>query len=255
MKRRSSYKRTFLDKHGPDGALLVKAVGQALLPTGLSFVMFLLVGTQKLGLDGWRLLLFTLGCTLTLGALAVFLSLKLGTAAGAGATLVYMGGETTPYEEQFSEEQAMVMQSRFQEALDSFEHRLATSPGEPRVRIAAADLYGTHGKNPTRAAELYREVQRIPNLAAGHDIYVTNKLADLYLGALKSPGKALVEFRKLESRYPGSPAANNAVLAIKNLKPQIVHGTEGPPPDVWDQAKGEAGRTPTPKDVPGMPGY
>jgi len=255
MKPDSSYKRTFLDKHGPDGALLIRAIGQALLPTGLSVVMFLLVGSRKLCLDGWPLLLFTLGCSLTLGALAVFLSLRLGYAAGAGATLVYMGGETTPYEEQFSEEQALVMQSKFQQALESFEHRIAMHPGEPRVRIAAADLYGTHGKDHKRAAELYREVQRIPNLAAGHDIYVTNKLADLYLGPLKAPGKALVEFRKLESRYPGSQAAKNAVIAIKNLKPQIVHGTEAPPPDVWEQAQSEAGRKPTPPNTPGMPGY
>lgn len=255
MKPDSSYKPTLMDKLGPDGGLVVQAIGQALLPTGLSAVMFLVLGSQMLGLGGWRLLLFTLGCSVTLGAIAAVVALRLGSTAGAGATLVYMGGETTPYEEQFSEEQAMVMQSRFQEALDSFEHRMAMSPGEPRVRIAAADLYATHGKNPQRAAELYREVQRLPNLAGGHDIYVTNKLADLYLGALKAPGKALVEFRKLETRYKGSPAAKNAALAIKNLKPQIVHGAAGPPPDVWEQAKGDAGRSDTPKDTPGMPGY
>jgi hypothetical protein len=253
MKPDSSYKRTFFDKHGADGGIVVQAIGQALLPAGLSAVMFLVLGSQMLGLGGWRLLLFTLGGSLTLGAIAVTFALKLGKTAGAGATLVYMGGETTPYEEQFSEEQALVMQSRFQEALESFEHRMAMNPGEPRVRIAAADLYGTHGKNPTRAAEIYREVQRIPRLAAGHDIYVSNKLADLYLGPLKTPGKALVEFRKLESRYPGSHAAKNAVLAIKNLKSQIVEGTEGAQPDVWEQAKTD--RKPTPPDTPGMPGY
>jgi hypothetical protein len=252
MKRRSSYKQTFLDKHGADGALVVQAIGQALLPVGLSAVMFLVLGSQKLGLGGWRLLLFTLGCSLTLGVIAVFVSLRLGKAAGSGAAMVYMGGDTTPYEEQFSEEQALVMQSRFTAALESFEHRMAMNPGEPRVRVAAADLYATHGKDPKRAAELYREVQRIPNLAAGHDIYVTNKLADLFLGPLKSPGKALVEFRKLESRYPGSQAAKNAVLAIKNLKPQIVHGTEAPPPDVWEQSKLDRS---TPKNTPGMPGF
>ena len=241
-----------MDKLGPDGGIVLSAVGQALLPTGLSAIMFLVLGSQMLGLGGWRLLLFTLGCSVTLGALAAVVALKMGSTAGAGATLVYMGGETTPYEEQFSEEQAMVMQSRFQEALDSFEHRMAMDPGEPRVRIAAADLYGTHGKNPQRAAEIYREVQRLPKLAAGHDVYVTNKLADLYLGPLKSPGKALVEFRKLESKYRGTPTAKNALLAIKNLKPQIVAGAEGPPPDVWDKAPDDRS---TPPDTPGMPGY
>ena len=151
--------------------------------------------------------------------------------------LIRNAGSSTPYEEQFSEEQALVMQSRFKEALESFEHRMALTPGEPRVRIAAADLYRTHGNDPNRAAELYREVQRLPNLAAGHDIYVSNKLADLYIGPLKLPGKALVEFRKLADRHPRSVAAKNALLAINNLKPQIVHGAEPPPPDVWEPPK------------------
>ena len=57
------------------------------------------------------------------------------------------------------------------------------------VRIAAADLYATHGQNAKRAAELYREVQRIPKLMSGQDVYVSNKLVDLYLGPLKEPGR------------------------------------------------------------------
>ena len=40
MKRRSSYKLTFFDKHGPDGALRLKAVAQVLPVFGLSLVMF-----------------------------------------------------------------------------------------------------------------------------------------------------------------------------------------------------------------------
>ena len=90
------------------------------------------------------------------------------------------------------------------------------------LRIAAADLYATHGENPTRAAALYREVQRIPELMSGQDIYVSNKLADLYLGALKEPGRALVEFRRIAQRYPGSTAARYALAAIANLKPDVM---------------------------------
>jgi hypothetical protein len=253
MKRRSSCKLTFFDRHGPSGQHLMLAAGHAIFAGGLSAAMFLVLGSQMLGLGGWRLLLFTLGCTVTLTVAAALFGLRVGTAAGEGAQLVYMGGETTPYEEQFSQQQALVMQEKYGEALDLFEHQIAHTPAEPRVRIAAADLYATHGKNPKRAAELYREVQRIPNIQAGHDIYVTNKLADLYLGPLKQPGRALVEFRRLASRYPNSAAAKNAQLAIANLKPQIVQGAEGPPPDVWEAPIVDRGKTPP--DTPGMPGY
>ena len=157
-----------------------------------------------------------------------------------------------PYQEQFSQQQALVMRERYADALELFEQQIAQTPGEPRVRIAAADLYATHGKNASRAAELYREVQRMPNIQAGHEIYASNKLADLYLGPLKAPGKALVEFRRLASRYPNSVAAKNAQLAISNLKHQIVQGAEGPPPDVWERP---ADSSNPPPNTPGMPGY
>ena len=245
MTRRSSYKLTFFDKHGPDAGLRIKAFSYALMVLALTVSAGLLAGAPPL-------LTLVLGIPLSL--LAGYGSWYLGKSAGAVAEFVTAGGSSTPYEEQFSQMQALVMQGKYGEALELFEHQIAMTPGEPRVRIAAADLYGTHGKNPKRAAELYKEVQRIPNIASGHNIYATNKLADLYLGPLKEPGRALVEFRKLASRYPGSAAAKNAELAIANLKPQIVHGTAAPPPDVWEPPTIDRGNTP-PSDTPGMPGY
>lgn len=253
MKRRSSYKLTFFDRHGPDGALRLKAFGYAMMVFGTVVGAAFLAGT----IGGVRMfslvpLSMTLLGAVTLAAVAFFGSTHLGSAAGSVATYVTEGGSGTPYEQQFSQMQALVMQSKYGEALDLFEHEIAMSPGEPRVRIAAADLYAKHGDNPKRAAELYREVQRIPNIQSGHDIYATNRLADLYLGPLKEKGKALVEFRRLATRYPNSAAAKNAQLAIANLKPQIVHGAEGPPPDIWETP--HKGNEP-PSNTPGMPGY
>jgi tetratricopeptide (TPR) repeat protein len=234
MKRRSSYKLTFFDRHGAAGQHMLVAAGHATLAGGLSVAMFLVLGSQMLGLGGWRLLLFTLVCALTLAGLAAFAGLRIGSAAAGVSELIYMGGSTTPYEEGFSQQQALVMQRKYAEALELYEQRIADSPNEPRVRIAAADLYMTHGANPKRAADLYREVQRIPGVQSGLDVYVTNKLADLYLGALEEPGRALVEFRKLAHRYPGTPTAKHAVAAIANLKPRIVAGADPLPPDIWD---------------------
>jgi len=112
-----------------------------------------------------------------------------------------------------------------------FEQKIAAAPAEPRVRMAAADLYMTHGANPGRAAELYREVQRLPQIRSGHDIYVSNKLADLYLGPLKVPGKALVEFRRLIERYPGTAAARHAQAALGNLKSDFIQSPAPHPGD------------------------
>jgi hypothetical protein len=221
VKPRSSYKPTFFDRHGPAGVHRVKAMGYAIIVFGLSLPMFGLAG-YKYGLTGWRLIAFTLVMTFTLSGLAAYFGLAGGSFAGNVAKYVTAGGSNTPYEEQFSQEDALVMQRDYAGALALFEQRIAATPNEPRVRIAAADLYRTYGENPTRAAELYREVQRIPGIAGGHDIYVTNKLADLYLGPLEQPGRALVEFRRLADRYTGTTTAKHALSAIANLKPDLV---------------------------------
>jgi hypothetical protein len=222
MKPRSSYKITFFDRHGPEGELYLQAFKNAFIVFSFSLLMFGVLGSLKLGLTGWRLILFTLGGALTLAAAAAFIGVRLGQAAGSAAEHVYMGGKNTPYEDQFSQEQALVMQRDYAGALALFEQRIIATPNDPRVRIAAADLYRTYGDNPKRAAELYREVQRSPDIKSGHDIYVANKLADLYLGPLKEPGRALVEFRRLAHRYPGTTAATHALAAIANLKPDLV---------------------------------
>jgi tetratricopeptide (TPR) repeat protein len=222
VKRRSSYKITFFDRHGPAAELQLKAAGLAIMVFGFSLMMFGVLGMEKLGLTGWPLILFTLVGALTLSSAAAFVGLKLGAGAGKVAEHVYMGGSNTPYEEQFSQEQALVMQRDYATALALFEQRIINAPDEPRVRIAAADLYRTYGENPQRAAELYREVQRIPEIMSGHDIYVSNKLADLYLGPLKAYGRALVEFRRLIERYPGSVAADHARMALVNLKEDML---------------------------------
>ena len=243
MTEESGYKRSFFDKHGPDAGLRIKSFSYALMTFALVISAGMLAGAP---------IQLTLLLGIPLSLLAGYGSWYLGKGAGTVAEYVMAGGSSTPYEEQFSQQQALVMRERYADALELFEQQIAQTPGEPRVRIAAADLYATHGKNASRAAELYREVQRMPNIQAGHEIYASNKLADLYLGPLKAPGKALVEFRRLASRYPNSVAAKNAQLAISNLKHQIVQGAEGPPPDVWERP---ADSSKPPPNTPGMPGY
>ena len=253
MTEESSYKRSFFDKHGASGELRLKVYGYALMVFGTVVGAGFLAGT----IGGIRMfslvpLSLTLLAALTLSSIVVFANFRMSNVVEDATLYLTEGGSGTPYEEQFSEMQALVMQGKYTEALELFEHQIAMTPGEPRVRVAAADLYATHGKDPKRAADLYREVQRIPNVPSGHDIYVTNKLADLYLGALKQPGRALVEFRKLASRYPNSAAAKNAQLAIANLKPQIVEGAQGAQPDVWERP---ADNSAPPPNTPGMPGF
>ena len=213
MKGRSSYKPTFFDRHGPEGEHRLKIAGWGVSVFGLATAACLLRGAS---------IQLTLMISLTLSILTLLGTSWILRATGLGATYVLHGGSSTPYQDQFSEEQALVMQRDYATALALFEHRMKLTPGDPRVCMAAADLYATHGENPKRAAELYREVQRIPDVMSGQDVYVSNKLADLYLGPLKEPRRALVEFRRLIDRYPGSVAADHARLALDNLKSDLM---------------------------------
>jgi hypothetical protein len=229
VKPRSSYKVTLLDKYGPEAMRYYEAGKYGLVVFTLSAVMFYFVGSFKLGLIEPGLTLFTLVCALTLSSLSMLVGLKLGDGAGAGAERIYMGGSSTPYDDSFSLEESFVMQRDYAGALHLYEQRILATPGHGKLLIAAADLYATHGENPKRAAELYKEVQRLEDVAPGQDIYVSNKLADLYLGKLAEPGRALVEFRRLIHRYPGTVTEKHAKLALDNLKPDLVKDPEAPP--------------------------
>lgn len=217
--RRSSYKVTFLDRHGPAGMLRVKAMGYAAVVTALTVPMFYALYANMLGFTGWRLAALVFGSAFGLGVVAMTVALKTGDAAGNAAQYFTAGGSSTPYEEQFSQEEALIMQRDYAGAAACFEQRIAIAQlPDTRVLIAAADLYRTHAENPTRSAELYRQAQKIPTLTPGQDVYVANKLADLYLGPLEQPGRALVEFRRLIERYPNSRTADQARMALANVK-------------------------------------
>lgn len=131
---------------------------------------------------------------------------------------IAISGESTPSVPQYSLEQSLVERGQVAEALAMYESRIARSAGDADVRLRAAELYATSGNNPRRAAELFAEVRRIDGVGSGQDIYASNRLIDLYSGALDMPGRALVELRRMIDRYPGTPAAANARNALARLK-------------------------------------
>ena len=131
-------------------------------------------------------------------------------------------GASTPYVEQYSYQQALVMQGRADDALASFEAIIAERPSAIDARLRAAELYDRERKDFGRAAALFREVQRLPTTSPGQFIFVTNRLVDLYTGPLNEPGKALVELRRLIERHPGSPAADQR--ARRTGHPQVTRG-------------------------------
>ena len=211
-----TYKPTLFDRHGPAAAEIVRAFGWGLMVFG--FVAGTLI--SQTGFHWW-----TFPIAGAAGIAAGGAGWMIGEMAGSAWKRITVDGASTPYKEQYSYQQALVMQGRVDDALQSFEAVIAEKPAEVSPRIKAAELYAREKQNHQRAADLCREVQRIAGVGVGEDIYASNRLVDLYTGPLNEPGRALVELRRLAERYPGSPAAQHARDALATLKAQARAGT------------------------------
>ncbi len=208
------YRRTIFDKHGPAALDRIRALSYGGMVFGLT------LGALALAMG--QVSVWTFVFALVAGLATAGVSLLLGGVAGGGLMHLTMSGASTPYEEQYSYQQSLVMQGKVNEALASFEEAIARSPNDVELRVRAADLYAKEADGARRAGELLRETQKIPTISAGQDIYATNRLVDLLIGPLGEPRRALVELRRLIERYPTSGAAAHARAAIARLKKELT---------------------------------
>lgn len=208
------YKPTLFDRHGAGAADTVRAVAFGLLVFGIAISAVLL--------QAFRLSLGVVFWSAVAGAVAAGASLALSRVAGAGWRHVMMSGASTPSEDQFSFQESLVIRGQVAEALASFESLIAERPLSAAPRLRAAALYVSRGDDPRRAAELCREIQRLPGVAAKDDIAATNRLAELLAGPLGEPGRAMVELRRLIDRHPDTDAALRARLMLAELKSTIA---------------------------------
>ena len=225
----SSYRRTLLDRLGPDGATLLRARAVAAVTFAVTFLIVSGVSPLRPGTAGHPVLSGLIG-----GALAaVFmyaLMTRLPAAAGAAALSVTApSGRSTPYEEQYSYEESLAARGDVPGALAAFERIIAERTAAVAPRLRAAELYAGRGNDPARAAALFREVRAIPDVTARDALYACSRLVDLYDGQLDDPGRALVELRRIIEMYPASPAAHHARQVLPRLKAALHEATDGAP--------------------------
>jgi hypothetical protein len=228
MTGRDSYKRTLFDREGPDAGIKIKAYSYAAIAGGASIPMFAGFAIQY-GLSPVKFVaMLALGPPVLSFAVA-----RLALHAMSGVEVVghaiLAGTGSTPYTEQYSYQQTLVMQGRLNEALESYEAMIAEPNSPLDVRIRAAELYVREAKNHKRAAELLHEVIRHPGCTSGEEVYAANRLADLLSNHLGEPGKALVQLRRLADRYAGTPTGDRARESIRVLKSLPRRDQETPP--------------------------
>jgi hypothetical protein len=166
---------------------------------------------------------WTLGLGVVAGVVSLVLLRVMSESAGAGfLAFTQPRGASSPSEDQFSYQYALAARGDVDAALASYESLLQlASPQDVAVRLRAADLCVERKRDARRAAELYREVQRMPSVSSSNFVYATNRLISLYLGVLADPGKALGELRRLIDRDPTSDVATHARKALANLKSEM----------------------------------
>lgn len=209
------YRRTLFDRFGPEAADYVNAFRGAFIAGGLFGAYG---GGRYASEHGFNPVLGGL-----LGFVGVFILSWLGiiavSRAAGGSFSAFIQPQGT-YEETFSYEDSLLARGNYAEAIAAFERHAAAGTGGATVVIRAADLHAKHG-DPKRAAELFREAQRRPGLAAESHMYVTNRLIDLYTGPLANTDAAISELRRLIATHPSSDAARHARTALVNLKRQL----------------------------------
>jgi len=209
---RPEYKKTMFDRDGPAAADKLRAWSYGVTVFGLAFGAFALAA----GGISWISTFFAA----LAGVFVGYGSQLIGDAVGNTWKRFAVDGTSTPYVEQYSYQQSLVMSGKLEEALESFEAIIAEQPTNIDARLRAAELYAREKKDAKRAAELFREVQRIPGLTTGQEVYSVNRLVDLLTGPLGEPARAMVELRRLIDRHPTLPSSAHSRDALARLKEQ-----------------------------------
>jgi hypothetical protein len=209
------YKKTFLDRNGDDGIVLLRALPWAIYGGGtMGGILGVAVGGIVGGAIGF-----------VAGTCVVYFVTSAVTRAGAGLALrtLQPDGSTTPYQHDFSQIESFVVRGELESAATLWEETLAEYPQDVEARVRAADFFAGAIARHERAMTLYRDVQRMPHAPAERHLYVAQRVVDLYLGPLPDKGKAIVELRKIVDRWPSSTAARFGRDAIARLKAEL-HG-------------------------------
>lgn len=209
------YRRTLFDRFGPEAADYVNAFRGAFIAAGLFGAYG---GARYASEHDFNPILGGL-----LGFIGVFVVSWLGiigvSRLAGGSFSAFIQPQGT-YEETFSYEDSLLARGNYAEAIAAYEQHAAAGTGGATVLIRAADLHTRHG-DPKRAAELFRQAQRRPDLPAESHMYVTNRLIDLYTGPLDNPDAAISELRRVIAVHPSSDAAKHARSALVDLKRQL----------------------------------
>jgi tetratricopeptide repeat protein len=219
MKTSSEYRRTLFDKLGPEAADLFKIGSWMPVPLTAGVITGCALAIRA-GLMPPGIVLSALVGGLLAGALTALVVLIASRGAGSAfGSFLQPTDNHTPYEQQYSYEDSLLMRGDVAGALASFEQIIAVAPNEAQPRLRAAEVCMKSGM--LEKAELFlRGVQRLPQVAPKDDVYASNRLVDLYRAWPGNETKAWRELRRLIDTYSDTDVAVRAREGLATLKRQ-----------------------------------
>lgn len=220
IKPDAAYRRSMIDKLGPEGADLLRALNWSILPIVAGILIGVFWVITRIGLPPSRPLAYTyiaLGALIGAmifggGALLFILTFSLGVGEGFGAFIQPQG----EYQRDYSREDSLVARGDVAGALVSFESIAAGEPDNLEVRLRAAELYRKNSSFED-AARLYRDVQSKAQRSRD-DVHASLRLIDLYLAWPENEGRSMRELKRLIDKYPGTEIEKRSRTALANLK-------------------------------------
>jgi|SRR5579862_8856621 len=140
------------------------------------------------------------------------------TASGNAAQSVYAPAAAGSYAQTHSNIDAMEVRGDYKGAVAAWEAVAVAEPESAWPLIRAGELYLRELAEPALALQRFRLARDLPGVSAEHQRYASQKIVDLYLGPLGNEGRALVELRRLIDQHPGTPEAEGARQAIRNIR-------------------------------------
>ena len=160
-------------------------------------------------------LLAFVGTVLVTGLVALLLAHQ--SARGVMSFLA-PSGSSTPAPDDYSYEKSLLVRGKIDEAMTALEVRLANHPDDAGLYLFVADVYAREGRDPAKAVPLYCRAREMASVTPEQDYRATNRLIDLYLGALDNPGRARAELERMRVRHVGTTAAAHAEQALRTLR-------------------------------------
>jgi hypothetical protein len=203
----------------PDRPLLIKSV----IGTMLFFFVLacaaggFLVARDRIALGGF---VGVVVAGAVLGALAGWVVVLVSGVAAGGVVQMLTGAGNLAPATSFSYEEALVMQGKPDEAVDSFRDHLRQHPMDQEARLALAALLAGAANNLAEAEQEFLAV-RSGQMTDTQEFRASQALIDLY-SATGQRGKYMAELARFAERFRGTPAGEGAKRALGELKKDVT---------------------------------